>query len=117
MGQSGFTLVELLTVLLIMGILLAIAVPSFGALRARSYDARAQANIRGAWPALELYFEANQTYVGMSTATLRAIDAGIPAALDFQDLTATSYCIDDDSVIGSEYRKNGPAAPIEPGTC
>ncbi len=116
-GQGGFTLIELLVVIVIIGILLAIAVPSYLNFRDRANDSKAQANIRAALPALETYFADNSTYVGATLTTLRAIDAGVPDTLDFQNLTATSYCIDDDTVTGSIYRKNGPSANVEALAC
>ncbi len=73
--------------------------------------------IRAALPAIETYFADNSTYVGITLTTLRAIDAGVPSTLDFQNLTATSYCIDDDTVTGSIYRKNGPSANVEALAC
>ncbi len=116
-GQGGFTLIELLVVIVIIGILLAIAVPSYLNFRDRANDSKAQANIRAALPAVETFFSDNGTYVGMTTVTLRAIDAGVSSTLDFQNLSATSYCVDDDSVAGSIYRKNGPAANVEALAC
>ena len=116
-AQGGFTLIELLVVIVIIGILLAIAVPSYLNFRDRANDSKAQANIRAALPAIETYFSDNGTYVGMTTATLRAIDAGVPSTLDFQNLTAATYCVDDDSVTGSVFRKNGPSANVEALAC
>ena len=118
-GQGGFTLIELLVVIVIIGILLAIAVPSYLNFRNRASDSKAQANIRAALPAVETYFsDQNGTYTGMTTATLRAIDAGVPATLDITVLAAgASYCIDDDTNAARPFRKNGPSANIEALTC
>jgi len=60
--QKGFTLIELMIVIAIIGILAAIAIPQFSAYRKRSYDSSAQADLRNAATAQEAYFVDNSTY-------------------------------------------------------
>ncbi|MDQ8159963.1 MAG: prepilin-type N-terminal cleavage/methylation domain-containing protein, partial [Gemmatimonadota bacterium] len=45
--RSGFTLLELLIVVLILGILAAIAITTFGATKRRAYLAAMQSDLRG----------------------------------------------------------------------
>jgi type IV pilus assembly protein PilA len=54
-SQAGFMLVELLTVTLILGILAAIAVPTFWTLRGRGYQATVQSDLRNSAVAMEVW--------------------------------------------------------------
>jgi type IV pilus assembly protein PilA len=60
--DEGFTLIELMIVIAIIGILAAIAIPQFSAYRTRSYNSAAEADIRNAATAQEAYYVDNQTY-------------------------------------------------------
>jgi type IV pilus assembly protein PilA len=75
-GEGGFTLVELLVVMLILGLLAAIAIPSFFNQREKAKDADAKAAARTAQTAIETYATGNQgTYTGADIAGLRDIEA------------------------------------------
>jgi len=58
-NQKGFTLVELLIVIAIIGILAAIAIPQFSAYRVRAYNAAALSDIKNAYTAGQAYFGDN----------------------------------------------------------
>lgn len=66
-SEKGFTLIELMIVIAIIGILAAIAIPQFSAYRTRSYNAAAMADLRSAATAQEAYQVDNQTYANSLT--------------------------------------------------
>jgi prepilin-type N-terminal cleavage/methylation domain-containing protein len=61
-NTNGFTLVELLTVILIIGLLAVIALPRFVNTRERAYVAAMQSDLRNLATAEEDYFAATLTY-------------------------------------------------------
>ncbi|MGD0166608.1 MAG: prepilin-type N-terminal cleavage/methylation domain-containing protein [Gaiellaceae bacterium] len=115
--EEGFTLIELLVVIVILGILLAIAVPSYMGFRNRAQQTAAQANVRAAVPAVESYYQDNNTYVGMTRAKLvQSYDAGLKLTSTAIRVSATGYCIQ--ATVGSyTYNKNGPTTNIVSGVC
>ena len=83
--ESGFTLVELLVVMLILGLLAAIAIPAFFNQRDKARDASAKEAVRTAETAMETYAtDHDGSYAGANAAALRNIEQTLNDA-DLQD--------------------------------
>ena len=76
MGQAkrpnGFTLLELLTVVGIVGVLAAVAIPQYATYRQKGYDALANADLKNAATAEEAYYATNEAYVSCDDAACQS---------------------------------------------
>ena len=80
-GESGFTLVEVLVVMVIIGLLAAIAIPAFFNQRNKANDASAKEAVRTAQTAIETYATDNGgSYAGATVADLRAVEPTVRPA-------------------------------------
>ena len=61
-GQKGFTLIELMIVIAIIGILAAIALPQFAAYRKKAYNSAAVSDLKNFQTSMEAAFADNQNY-------------------------------------------------------
>jgi prepilin-type N-terminal cleavage/methylation domain-containing protein len=139
--EEGFTLVELMVVVLIIAILVVLAMATFPAARDRARDRAAQADLRNALSAERAHFADEQAYTQVR-AELAAIEPSLtldPAAdqapitgsvayaasgatvtLATRSATGTCFYVRDTATSGTTYLKNTdcdqPSAPTGPFT-
>ncbi|MGH2661710.1 MAG: prepilin-type N-terminal cleavage/methylation domain-containing protein [Actinomycetota bacterium] len=77
--DRGFTLIELMVVVLIIAILIAIAIPTFLGLRERAQNRSAQSDVRNGLTAAKAFYTDNETFVGFTVT----VAEGIEPSLDF----------------------------------
>src|SRR3954471_11214368 len=106
-GESGFTLVELLVVMLILGLLAAIAIPAFFNQRDKAHDSQAKVYDRTAETAMETYATDHQGSYdsdnagGATVTALKTIEPTLNGATNLTvapatgagDTAANSYAV------------------------
>ena len=92
-SEEGFTLVELLVVIVILGILIVIAVPSYLGFRDRANQKAADADVRAAFPTAEAYYANNKSYQGINLTSLGLIDQGMKLDSVKTETDSRTYCI------------------------
>jgi type IV pilus assembly protein PilA len=74
--EEGFTLIELMVVVLIIAILIAIAIPTFLGARRRAQDRQAQSNLRNALTAEKTFYSDKQAYTATGS-DLESIESSL----------------------------------------
>jgi type IV pilus assembly protein PilA len=94
--EEGFTLIELMVVVLIIAILLAIAIPTFLGARDRANDRAAQSSLRNALTAAKTIYTDSQDYQSADTsAELSVVEPSLTytdavASADFKSVSTAS---------------------------
>ena len=120
--ESGFTLVELLVVMLILGLLAAIAIPAFFNQRDKARDAQAKTYARTAETAAETIATDNDgAYngaAGVTVANLQNVESTLNGAtLSVSNVTADTYTVTATSDTGNTFSISRAANGTTSLTC
>jgi len=116
--EGGFTLVELLVVMLILGLLAAIAIPSFFNQRDKARDADSKADARTAQTAIETYATDNGgAYTGATPAGLVNIEETLGDATLAVVAAADTYTVSVTSDTANVFSISRNAAGASSLTC
>lgn len=76
-NDDGFTLVELMVVVLIIAILIAVAIPTFLGARARAQDRAVQSNLRNSLSAAKVFYADADADYNLIVSDLTDVNAGL----------------------------------------
>ena len=109
----GFTVIELMIVLVIVGILAALGIPAYRDHVIKSYRSTAMGDLQGYAQAMERYYLQHQSYldddgnVPQVYSRVSPVDGSAQYDLTTSNVTATTYTITATPKVGSVVEKDG----------
>lgn len=131
-AQSGFTLIEMVAVLAILGVLAAIAVPTFLGLQSGARDAAVQADLVHAKTALVAFAAEHQgdppsfvTRAGSASYASTTVDlvplgwtiGSSTADLTYVNVSGASWCVLAASTTGAAFRVTSTTGVVRSSSC
>lgn len=102
-SKFGFTLLEILVVIGIIGVLVGVSVASYSTVQKKSRNAKRRGDLKAAQNCLEQYYSAN-TYQYPASITLPTIPCGASGSISIQDPLGTgSYVYSVSGVSATGY--------------
>ncbi|MEK7252021.1 MAG: prepilin-type N-terminal cleavage/methylation domain-containing protein [Actinomycetota bacterium] len=108
--DEGFTLIELMVVVMIIAVLIAIAIPSFLGFRKSAQDRSAQSEVRNVLLSEKAYWLDNGNYTGTDADIIvfepNAVMAALPAdgvAIDLRDTDSDIVCVTRTAASGNTF--------------
>ena len=93
-GQKGFTLIELMIVIAIIGILAAIAIPQFVSYRQKGYNTKAKGELKSLYTACQAYIADSPTSTNCTEAMIAS------TFIKTDDVTLTGMPSADTTLVG-----------------
>jgi type IV pilus assembly protein PilA len=89
-NQKGFTLIELMIVVAIIGILAAIAIPQFAAYRERAFIASMKGDLNSVRTSEEAYYADNNVYLAVASTNTPTTIPGVAQLSDGNTVVVTA---------------------------
>lgn len=118
-AEAGFTLIEMLIVMVVLGILAAIAIPKLNVTRERSYFAAMKSDLKNVAAQEELYYADTYTYTSSLNALEFHVSDGVTITINEATTSGWAATATHAGIAGEQcgiYYGNASAANASPAT-